>query len=287
MHAIRESEANGSIADVYNDIKSTLSLPQVPLFFQMCASCGPFLPQFWEVAKPVVHTRAFVTAAQRLRADAYTRMHNYFEIPAASGSFGLAAPAEVAATLELFLYQDGALLLLLSLAVEAFDNSIGQRFVSREEGSPQPFSSAPILVEEEAADPVTRKVLDEIRRQYGLGVAPIEFRALAAWPAFLSQHRQLWKRIAQSPLLSACEHQLLLHSIELANALPGPVELSSASMRQNGMSEEEVSSVVRFTQNWNHASATLLLEISTARIAAEGGNVYTQTKEASRREQAA
>ena len=172
------------------------------------------------------------------------------------------------------------MLLLLSLAVEAFDNSIGQRFVSREEGSPQPFSFAPMLVEEEAADPGTRKVLDEIRRQYGLGVVPMEFRALAAWPAFLNQHRQLWKRIAQSPILSACEHQLLLHSIELAHALPGPVELSSASMRQNGMNEEEFSSVVRFTHNWNRASAMLLLEISAARIAAEGGNVYTQTKAA-------
>jgi hypothetical protein len=280
MHVIRESEANGSIAEVYSDIKSTLSLPQVPLFFQMCAACGPFLPQFWKTVKPVVRTRAFVTAAQRLRADAYTRMHNYFEIPAASGSFGLAAPTEVAATLELFLYQDGALLLLLSLAVEAFDNSIGQRLASREESSPRSFGFAPILVEEDAADPGTRKVLDEVRRQYGLGVVPVEFRALAAWAAFLNQHRQLWKRIAESPLFPAFEHQLLLHSIELAHALPGPVELSSASMRQNGMNEEEFSSVVRFTHNWNRASAMLLLEISAARIAAEGGNVYTQTKAA-------
>lgn len=207
-------------------------------------------------------------------------MHNYFAIPAASGSFGLALPAELAATLELFLYQDGALLLLLSLAVEAFDNSIGQRFASREESSPQPFDFAPILVEEDAADPGTRKVLDEIRRQYGLGVVPIEFRALAAWPFFLNQHRQFWKQMAQSPILSACEHQLLLHSIELAHALPGPVELSSASMRQNGMNEEEFSSVVRFTRNWNRASAILLLEISAARIATEGGNIYTQTKAA-------
>jgi hypothetical protein len=287
MHVIRESEANGSIAEVYSDIKSTLSLPQVPLFFQMCAACGPFLPQFWEAAKPVVHTRAFVTAAQRLRADAYTRMHNYFEIPAASGSFGLAAPTEVAATLELFLYQDGALLLLLSLAVEAFDNSIGQRLASREESSPQPFGFAPMLVEKESADPGTRKILDEIRRQYGLGVVPVEFRALAAWPAFLNQHRQLWNRIAESPLFSAFEHQLLLHSIELAHALPGPVELSSASLRQNGMNEEEFASIVRFTNNWNRSSAMLLLQIATAKISAEGGNVYPRPQEESRQDQAA
>ena len=285
MHVIRESEANPGIAEVYNDIKSSLSLPQVPLFFQMCAASGPFLPQFWEAVKPVVRTRAFLAAAQRLRADAYTRMHNYFEIP--SDSFGLAAPPELAATLELFHYQGGALLLLLSLAAEALDNPIGQPFVSPEEGSPQAFGIAPILVEDEAAAPGTRKVLDEARRQYGLGVVPMEFRALAAWPAFLNQHWQLWKQMADSPILAVCEHQLLLHSFELAHALPGPVELSSATLRQNGMTEEEFSGIVRFTNHWNRASAMLLLQIAAAKISAEGGSVSPRPKRESRQEQAA
>jgi len=287
MRAIRESEANESIAEVYNEIKSTLSLPQVPLFFQMCAANGPFLPQFWEAVTPVVRTRTFMAAAQRLRADAYTRMHNYFEIPAALDSFGLAAPAELAATLELFHYQGGALLLLLSLAVEAFDNPIGQHRASREESSPQPFCFAPILVEEEVAAPATRKVLDEVRRQYGLGVVPTEFRALAAWPAFLHQHWQLWKRMAHSPILAAFEHQLLLHSIELAHELPGPVELSLASLRQSGMNEEEFSSIVRFTNRWNRASAMLLLQIAAAKISAEGGTGRMQPTKEDRQEQAA
>lgn len=285
MHVIRESEANPGIAEVYNDIKSSLSLPQVPLFFQMCAASGPFLPQFWEAVKPVVRTRAFLAAAQRLRADAYTRMHNYFEIP--SDSFGLAAPPELAATLELFHYQGGALLLLLSLAAEALDNPIGQPFVSPEEGSPQAFGIAPILVEDEAAAAGTRKVFDEARRQYGLGVVPLEFRALAAWPAFLNQHWQLWKQMTHSPILAACEHQLLLHSFELAHALPGPVELSSATLRQNGMTEEEFSGIVRFTNHWNRASAMLLLQIAAAKISVEGGNVHPQPREESRQVQAA
>jgi len=284
MHVIRESEANESIGEVYNDIKSTLSLPQVPLFFQMCAASGAFLPQLWEAVKPVVRTRTFMNAAQRLRADAYTRMHNYFEIPAASDSFGLAGPTELAATVELFHYQDGALLLLLSLAAEALENPIGQHFVSREEGSPPPFSFAPMLVEEETADPGTKNIFAETRRHYGLGVVPLEFRALAAWPAFLNQHWQLWKQMAQSPILAACERQLWLHSIELAHALPGPVELS---LRQNGMSEEEFSSIVRFTNNWNRASSMLLLQIAAAKISTEGGSVHAQPKQESRQNQAA
>lgn len=278
MHIVRESDANESIGEVYNDIKSTLSVPQVPLFFQMCAARGPFLRQFWETAKPVVSTRAFMTAAQRLRADAYTRMHNYFEIPKVSDSLGLAPPAELAATLELFQYQDGALLLLLSLAAEAFDNPVGQPFTSREKCSPQSFSYAPMLVEEEAVARDTRKVLDEVRREYGLGVAPMELRALVAWPAFLNQHWQLWKQMTESPILAACKHQLMAHSIELAHELPGPVELLSASLREDGMNEEEVSSIVRVTNNWNRASAMLLLETSMARISVEGGNVHAQPK---------
>lgn len=287
MHAIGESEANKCVADVYKDIKTSLSLPQVPLFFQMCAAREPFLPQFWEAVKPVVRTRSFLAAAQRLRADAYTRMHNYFEIPSASESFGLAAPAELAATLELFHYQNGAMLLLLSLAAIAFDNPVGQSFISREEGSPPTFSVAPMLVEQDAADPETRKVFEEARRYYGLDMLPIEFRALAAWPAFMNQHWKLWRHVIESPMLAACEHQLLLHSIELANDLPGPIELSSATLRQQGMNEEEFSGIIRFTHNWNRASAMLLLQISAAQISAEGGSAYKQTEEDLKQDQAA
>jgi hypothetical protein len=287
MHVIRESEANESIGEVYNDIKSSLSLPQVPLFFQMCAAGGGFLPQFWEAVKPAVRTSAFMTSAQRLRADAYTRIHNYFEIPAAFGTSGPAAPPELAATIELFHYEGGLLLLLLSLAAEAFDNPIGQHFVSRAEGSPQPAGFVPILVEEGTLAPETRKILNEARRQYGLGVVPMEFRALAAWPNFLNQHWQLWKQMAQSPILVACEHQLLLHSIELAHALPGPMEMSSASLRQNGMDDKEFSSIIRVTHNWNRASAMLLLQISAAKISMEGGSGYMRIKKKSGQERAA
>ncbi len=269
---IGEAEASAGIAEVYTEIKSLLRVPQVPLLFQMYAGNGGFLTQFWRTLKPVLRTRAFAGAAERLSADAYTRMHNYFEIAGLrSGAGGGAALPELARALETLQHQDASLLLLLSLAAEAFDNPIGYASTPAEEAAPEDCSFNPALPEAEMSAQ-TARILEEARRQSGVGVAPLELRALAAWPDFLGRYWHNWKRIAESPMLSACENQLLRHSIELANRLPGPVELSFAALRESGVKEEDFSGMARLARRWHRAFARQLLQLSGAKIAFEGGS---------------
>jgi len=274
---IGEAEASAGIAEVYTEIKSLLRVPQVPLLFQIYAGNGSFLTQFWRALKPVLRTRAFAGAAERLSADAYTRMHNYFEIADLRLGGGGAAPPELARALETFQRQDARLLLLLSLAAEAFDNPVGQSSTPAEEAAAEDCSFNPALPETEMSAQ-TARILEEARRQSGVGVAPPELRVLAAWPEFLGQYWQNWKGIAESPMLSACENQLLRHSIELAYRLPGPVELSFAALRESGVKEEDFSGMARLARRWHRAFARQLLQLSGAKIAFEGGSNGARTQ---------
>jgi hypothetical protein len=269
---IREAEASASIAEVYTEIKSLLRVPQVPVLFQMYAGNGGFLEQLWQALKPVVRTRAFADSAERLLADAYTRMHNYFEIEDLSGGTGPSVTPELARVLEAFQHQDAALLLLLCFAGEAFDNPVGHASTSAEEATAEAFSFSGTALPQLEMSAQTAKILEEARRQSGVGVPPPEFQALAAWPDLLGSFWQNWKRIAESPLLAACENQLLLHSVELAHRLPGPVELSFSALRDSGVSEEDFSGIVRLTQHWHRALVRRLLQVSAAKIAVEGGS---------------
>ncbi len=187
----------------------------------------------------------------------------------------LLSPAELAATLELFQYQDGA------LAVAAVTGGRGFR-QSHRSGVRFPRRRLPAVIQ--LCTHAGRG------RSRGSGNKKSSRRGpTTVWPwrgadgvpragclARLSaiSTGSFGSRLPESPILAACEHQLLLHSIELAHALPGPVELSSASLRQNGMNEEEISSIVRVYQQLEsrlcHAAAANL----AAKISAEGGNVY-------------
>lgn len=268
---IGEADASADIAEVYNEIKSLLRVPQVPPLFQMYAGNGGFLTQFWRAVKPVLRTRAFTGSVERLSADAYTRMYNYFAVEGQAMS-GDPALRELARTVEMFQFQDAALLLLLSFTAEAFDNPVGQASVSPEEAPLPVFAFSPAMPPEPEMSAQTARILDEARRQSGVGVAPTELRALAASPDFLDHYWRNWKHISESPLLAACENQLLLHARELAHQLPGPVEFSFAALRENGVEEEDFSGIVRLTHQWNRAFARQLLQAVAAKIALEGGS---------------
>jgi len=165
------------------------------------------------------------------------------------------------------------LLLLLSFAAEALDNPVGQPSASQEESALPLFS---LLLPEPEITAETASILDEARRQSGVGLAPVELRAMAAWPGFLGQYWRTWSRITESPLLDACENQLLLHALELAQRLPGPVELSFPTIRDCGLKEpleeDDFSGMARLTRQWTRAFARQLLQISAAKIALEGGS---------------
>src|SRR5215475_1444949 len=78
---IPESQAQGRVFEIYQEIKAALGVPQVNLLFQAYGAFPAFLELHWQAMRAVLQTTEFFQYADRLRAEAYTRAHNYFTVP--------------------------------------------------------------------------------------------------------------------------------------------------------------------------------------------------------------
>lgn len=67
---VAEYEAEGETERVYHEIKQTLRVTGINLNFRTWAGYEKFFPAMWDAMRPVVETRDFQDAADRVRAEA-------------------------------------------------------------------------------------------------------------------------------------------------------------------------------------------------------------------------
>src|SRR4051812_39102072 len=77
---VREKEADGRIREIFELIKQSLGIPFVPVIYQALAAYPEFLEQHWRAFSQLTAAHQFFQLGDRLRGEAYTRMHNYFQI---------------------------------------------------------------------------------------------------------------------------------------------------------------------------------------------------------------
>lgn len=281
LQLVREQDASEAVASIYDDVRSTLGVPHVNVLYQVYAYYPKFLEMHWRAMKPVVSTAAFFELAERIRADGYTRMHNYFEIPdlgslTANMHFSAGAQHELEETVDLFQYNDALLLLLVSAQLLAFDGPVGDSNASREPAEHPVFTNRPIFVEEETAPAPTRKVFDEFKRIFGTPLVNSDYRALARWPDFVQAYWEVLKPINASPLFQQSVYAVREDAWNLVRELPGPIELTSAQLADAGLEDEQIASLVRITQLFVEVLSALVLNIAVAKISLEGGNLHAK-----------
>ena len=76
-----EGEVSPQVAEIFDEWKATLGIGFVPLCQRSFACYPEFLETQWRAVKPVVQTREFFDLTARLRAELYTYVHNYFQVP--------------------------------------------------------------------------------------------------------------------------------------------------------------------------------------------------------------
>ncbi len=276
LKVVREAEAQGRIAEIYGEIKEALGVPHVNVIFQAYAVYPEFLEKFWAAARPVLETREFFGLADRIGAEAYTRMHNYFGIPnlcaeIKARGLGENERQELTHTVELFHYNNPPLLLLTSAQLQAFENRIGHDGGSTALPEHPVFREKPVLVEEQEAAPPIRRIYDDIRRTFSLPMVNTDYRAFARWPDFLETYWPVLKTISQSPVYQECQQGVRESAWNLAPELPVPLELSASQLIDEGMSDERVSDVFRITELFVRALSGLVLNVAVAKIGLEGG----------------
>ncbi len=266
---LQEREASGRVAEIFDEAKAALGAGYVPVPLQALGGHPVFLDLQWRAMRPLLGTKEFFESAARLRAEAYTDVHNYFKVPSIED--GLNA-VEASSEMETCGLSESTMLLMLSVQLQAFEGAVGS------EGVKHPVdratrSDVPAFVDPETAPAPVRRVLDEIRHALELPYIPDEDRALASRPeSFFAYWRGL------KPLLNTAIHERMVLGIresawKCSQEMPVQVDLEVAKLLESGVGEEEMGIIARMTELLARGAAIGLINATFAKIAMEGGNV--------------
>lgn len=265
------SQASGRVLDVYHDVQRVFGVPHVSSFFQFLGNYPRFLDRYWTAVRPIAQTQAFFSCAQRLRADAYSRVGNDFEIPdlkaeVSRQKFSPGACEELRDCINFFCYSVPMSLLLAAFLSESLETTAGNASI--------PFTPAPapkshrriVMVEEDSASPAVNAIFADIRRSTGSDVVHTVYRAFARWPDFLSSYWAAVKPIEGSEHFQECASAVREEALHITAELPGPIQFSASDLN-----ETEAGSLMRLTDMFVHSLSAALLNVSVARIAIAGG----------------
>jgi Halocarboxylic acid dehydrogenase DehI len=276
LHLVPEPVACGNVAQVFCEVKAALGITYVPICFQAFAACPKFLELQWTSIKPLLATREFFDAAARLRAESYTHVHNYFKVPRLGE--GLAA-SQAAPVIDLLCYVDPALLLLLSVQLQAFEGVVGVA------GNPHPadrtvYNLSPEFTDPDNAPAPIRRILEDMRHTLELPFSGNEQLAISRWPELLIPYWQALKPVLRSALHEQSLFLLRESAWKWAQQIPVRVDMEYSYLLESGVSAGDVSSMTRLTEVLTRAMAASLINITFAKIGIEGGNTleFSTTK---------
>jgi hypothetical protein len=274
---LSESDASGRTLEIYEEIKLALGVPQVNVIFQAYGVYPRFLDLMWNQLRPALETQDFFQHADRLRAEVYTRMHNYFSVPdLGSGirqiQFSTGAQHELTGVVELFHYNNPLLLLITALQIQAFEDGPAHRRVAKNRADHPVFAHQPVKVPEDSAPLPIKKTYDDIKRTLGVSFINTDYQAFARFPDFLNLYWNALKPAISSPLYGENKHALQESAMSLAGDLPNAPQLSVEHMQDAGLSEDEISAGIHITEEFLEVLSGLVLNIAFAKISLEGGN---------------
>ncbi len=276
LKQVSESQAEGDIAEIYREMRESLGVPHVDGAYQALASYPEFLKLHWRALRPIVSTREFFELADRMRADCYTRMHGYFEIPDLNSrignmEFSTGARQELMEIVELHNYSSPLLLLLFAAQFQAFDSPVGQSGNSCTPAEHQEFSGDVVLVPETNAPAVVHRCYEDVKRTLGLPFVPNFYMSIARWPDFLQLYWDTLRPITRSPVYEGCHYGARETAFALVREFPAPLEFSIGQLSEAGISDDDIGSIIRIVEMFVNAFSASVLNVATAKIALEGG----------------
>ncbi|MGC2108771.1 MAG: halocarboxylic acid dehydrogenase DehI family protein [Candidatus Korobacteraceae bacterium] len=269
-----EAEAPPPTRKIFDEVRHALGSPVVPKLYQGYAAFPEFLELHWQAFRPVLETRQFFLLGARLAAECYTRAHNYFAVRgmASRDSRREAAGAlPISQVLDYYQYLDPLLLLIATAQMRALEGPIGQAQAERDAAHHPCFPIAPTLLNDEDATPQVHGIWSERQQMLSLAFVSDEHRALATWPRFYQEYWSLLKDLLQSPLYADCQSRIVESAWGLASELPVKVETDISHLLDVGLSEEGLSLLAQTNEEFVQALSALVLDITFARIACEGG----------------
>ncbi len=234
LEHIREGEVPAELAGAFRDIKHSLRLSYVPLFFQALAPVHGALKAVWRELKPNARTRAFEEAAEDLRVElvhaAVDLGTPLIEPVLQSAGFDVDELDELRDQVLLFQYADPKLLLCCKALGPSLD---GERVGGVRLAAPL-LATVPDTAEQELPElhlstehpgGIAGEVLGEILRPAHLSVPTVGLRALTHWPAFLELAWEELSPVLRHHGLEDALNEVSAAAARRARALPHPIEL--------------------------------------------------------------
>ena len=274
LKLVSEAEAPPATRQIFDEVRHALGAPVVPKLYQAYAAFPEFLALHWEAFRPVLRSRQFFLLGARLAAESYTRAHNYFAVRATATADAPAEPAgalPMAQVLDYYQYLDPLLLLIATAQLCALEGPIGQEQAAPDAGQHPSFPIAPRLLSDTETPADVRRIWEERCRILSLAFVSDEHRALAYWPGFYQEYWSQLKDLLQSPLYADCQSRIVESAWGLARELPLKVEMDISSLLEAGLDDDVLSDLAQTNEALVEALSGLVLDVSFARIASEGG----------------
>jgi hypothetical protein len=276
LRLIPELEADNEILEIYAEIKHALGLPYVNPMFQALAVYPRYFKVLWKALHPDLETGEFFSLAKRIAAEAYTRVHNYFNVPNLSRKvqeleFSPGAQEELRDVIDLYLYNNSVLLLIAAAQMQGFENPGA---VARPASVPAEHPShpeRPVLVDERHAPPETRRIYDDIKKTMGTPVLNTSYINFGRWPDFLREYWAALKPVMLTPIYEQNRIAIRNSGMVLATELPRPLQLSPMQLEEVGVSHGDLDAVIHINDFFLEQLSKQLLNISFAKIGLEGG----------------
>ncbi|MGB7553304.1 MAG: halocarboxylic acid dehydrogenase DehI family protein [Candidatus Korobacteraceae bacterium] len=274
LKLVGEAEAPPRTREIFDEVRHKLGLPVVPILYQAYAAYPDFLEIHWQTFRPAIGSRQFFLLGARLAAESYTRIHNYFDVGSLASRelhSNQGPGLSLAQVLDYYQYLDPLLLLIASAQLQAFEGPVGTERLVPEPAQHPNFPVSPCLLDGAAASPTLQRVWDERRRAMELAFISDEHRAMARWPGFYDGYSRALQELMRSPLFTDCQHRINESAWGLVGEIPARIETGLTQLLDAGLSHEQTASIVYINEALCHAFSGLVLDITFARVAYEGG----------------
>ncbi|MBN2690961.1 MAG: hypothetical protein JXR43_03770 [Burkholderiaceae bacterium] len=257
IHPLPEYLADGELATLYLEMKTTLQVPWMGVVTMAYAHYPEFFRVLWQGLKPIVGSAVFVRHCQELRQGVERGVLALEPPPIAQRLFGMGyAPREceqIRHVIEVFSHGNFAYLLiatLVRLLLNGEDLRESHLVATPFSGRHAPSATVPlVLMEPHHADADTRAVYDDVRRTLGLPFVNTDYRALARWPSYFSlAWADLKPQVNSSAYAALCEQTHREAIDRVLNRLPNPEGLRAAALQAAAAHETSLDELRRVAE---------------------------------------
>lgn len=261
---VKETEADGEIERVYHEIKQSMRVSGINLNFRTWAGFENFFPLMWDAMRPLVETRAFENAGDRIRSESVSLAEKLVKIDARNKiELGESQQYQIQKALELYHYINPKLLVFTAKVKQALEGETTQ--ADQPEQNTEliergiPVRMYPMeMIADEPDDERLAAIFEDIKETLSLSSINSDYRTLGLWANY---QEAAWKQL--KPIVQSDEYKTASNSLrETAQGLASSLPAISFSKKQVEDAGEDADKILETTEKFERLLPSLIINVS-------------------------